>query len=80
MKNVHSSIFIIVDILYIYLLITGIFFNSLHSVARQFSQNMDANEDLSLRVMDANEDLSPRVGMEFDTLEDAWEFWLKYGR
>ena len=80
MKNIHSSIFIIVDILYICLLITGIFFNSLHSVARQFSQNMDANEDLSLRVMDANEDLSPRVGMEFDTLEDAWEFWLKYGR
>ena len=69
MKNIHSSIFIIVDILYICLLITGIFFNSLHSVARQFSQNMDANEDLSLRV-----------GMEFDTLEDAWEFWLKYGR
>ena len=30
--------------------------------------------------MDANEDLSPRVGMEFNTLEDAWEFWLKYGR
>ena len=80
MKNIHSSIFIIVDILYICLLITGIFFNSLHSVARQFSQNMDANEDLSLRVMDANKDLSPRVGMEFDTLEDAWEFWLKYGR
>ena len=53
--------------LYIYLLITGIFFNSLHSVARQFSQNIDANEDLSPRVMDANEDLSPRVGMEFDT-------------
>ena len=69
MKNIHSSIFIIIDILYICLLITGIFFNSLHSVARQFSQNMDANEDLS-----------PRVGMEFDTLEDAWEFWLKYGR
>ena len=69
MKNIHSLIFIIVDILYICLLITGIFFNSLHSVARQFSQNMDVNEDLS-----------PRVGMEFDTLEDAWEFWLKYGR
>ena len=80
MKNIHSSIFIIIDILYICLLITGIFFNSLHSVARQFSQKMDANEDFSLRVMDANEDLSPRVGMEFDTLEDAWEFWLKYGR
>ncbi|XP_065625239.1 protein FAR1-RELATED SEQUENCE 5-like isoform X2 [Quercus suber] len=47
---------------------------------REFSQNMDANEDLSPTVMDANEDLSPRVGMEFDTLEDAWEFWLKYGR
>ncbi|XP_030926043.1 protein FAR1-RELATED SEQUENCE 5-like [Quercus lobata] len=41
---------------------------------------MDANEDLSSRVMDANEVLSPRVGMEFDTLKDAWEFWLKYGR
>ena len=41
----------------------------MHSVAREFSQNMDANEDLS-----------PRVCMKFDTLEDAWEFWLKYGR
>ncbi|XP_050242347.1 protein FAR1-RELATED SEQUENCE 7-like [Quercus robur] len=30
--------------------------------------------------MDANVDLNPRVGMEFDTLEDAWEFWVKYGR
>ncbi|XP_030924635.1 protein FAR1-RELATED SEQUENCE 5-like [Quercus lobata] len=30
--------------------------------------------------MDANVDLNPRVGMKFDTLEDAWEFWLKYGR
>ncbi|XP_030924637.1 protein FAR1-RELATED SEQUENCE 5-like [Quercus lobata] len=30
--------------------------------------------------MDANADLNPRVGMEFDTLEDAWEFWVKYGR
>ena len=38
-------------------------------MAREFSQNMDANEDLS-----------PRVRMKFDTLEDAWEFWLKYGR
>ena len=55
--------------MYICLLIARVFFNSLHSVAREFSQNMDANEDLS-----------PRVGMEFDTLEDAWEFWLKYGR
>ena len=36
---------------------------------REFSQNMDANADLD-----------PRVGMEFDTLEDAWEFWVKYGR
>ena len=52
----------------------------MHSVAREFSQNMDANKDLSPGVMDANEDLSPRVGMEFDTLKDAWEFWLKYGR
>ena len=40
-------------------------------MVREFSQNMDANEDLSPRVMDANENLSPRVGMEFDTLEDA---------
>ena len=69
MKNIHSSIFIIVDILYICLLITWVFFNSLHSVAIEFSQNMDANADLN-----------PRVGMEFDTLEDAWEFWLKYRR
>ena len=38
MKNIHSSIFIIVDILYICLLITGVFFNSLHSVVREFSQ------------------------------------------
>ena len=36
---------------------------------REFSQNMDANANLD-----------PRVGMEFDTLEDAWEFWVKYGR
>ncbi|KAM4072565.1 hypothetical protein ACB094_11G147100 [Castanea mollissima] len=57
--------------------LSGVFFNSWHSVVREFSQNMDANEDSSPRVMDANEDLSPRVGMEFDTLEDAWE---KYGR
>ena len=41
----------------------------MHSVVREFSQNMDANADLN-----------PRVGMEFDTLEDAWEFWVKYGR
>ena len=72
-------------------LITGVFFNSLQSVAREFSQNkdanedlssrfMDVNEDLSPRVMDDNEDLSPRLGMEFDTLKDAREFWLKYGR
>ena len=38
-------------------------------MVREFSQNMNANEDLS-----------PRVGMQFDTLEDACEFWLKYGR
>lgn len=38
-------------------------------MVREFSQNMDANEDLS-----------PRVGMKFDTLKDAWEFWLKYER
>ncbi|KAL0011331.1 hypothetical protein SO802_006439 [Lithocarpus litseifolius] len=30
--------------------------------------------------MDANANLNPKVGMEFDTLEDAWEFWVKYGR
>ena len=24
--------------------------------------------------------MNPRVGMEYDTSEDAWEFWLKYGR
>ena len=71
MKNIHSSIFIIVDILYICLLITRVFFYSLHNVAREFSQNIDANEDLSSRVMDANEVLSPRVGMEFDTLKNA---------
>ena len=40
-------------------------------MVREFSQNMDANEDLSSRVMDANEDLSPKVDMEFDTLEDS---------
>nr|POE83257.1 alpha-n-acetylglucosaminidase [Quercus suber] len=40
---------------------SGLFFNSLHSMMREFSQNMDANEDLSPTVMDANEDLSPRV-------------------
>ena len=36
---------------------------------REFSQNMDANADFD-----------SRIGMEFDTLEDAWEFWVKYGR
>ena len=36
---------------------------------REFSQNMDANIDLN-----------HRVGMEFNTLEDAWDFWVKYGR
>lgn len=69
MKNIHSSIFIIEYILYICLLITGVFFNSLHSVTRKFSQNIDANADLN-----------PRVGMEFNTSKEAWEFWLKYGR
>ena len=59
MKNIHSSIFIIVDN-FVRLLITGVFFNSLHSVVREFSQNMDANVDLN-----------PRVDMEFDTLEDV---------
>ena len=33
--------------------------NSSHGVAREFSQNMDANANLN-----------PRVGMEFNTLED----------
>ena len=37
----------------------------MHSAVRKFSQNMDANADLNTRV-----------GMEFDTLEDAWEFWV----
>ena len=60
MKNIHSSIFIIVIFFTFFLLITRVFFNSLHSVAIEFSQNMDANVDLN-----------PRVGMEFDTLEDA---------
>ena len=41
----------------------------MHSVVREFSHNMDANANLN-----------PRVGMEFDALEDAWEFWVKYGR
>ena len=59
MKNIHSSIFIIVYN-FVHLLITGVFFNSLHSVVREFSQNMDANANLN-----------PRVGMKFDTLEDA---------
>ena len=22
----------------------------------------------------------PQVGMQFDTLEDAWNFWLNYGK
>ena len=69
MKNIHYSIFIIVDILYSCLLITRVYFNSSHGVAREFSQNMDANANLN-----------PRVGMEFNTLEDAWEFWVKYRR
>ena len=68
MKSIHSSIFIIVDN-FVHLLITGVFFNSLHSAVRKFSQNMDANADLNLRA-----------GMEFDTLEDECEFWVKYGR
>ena len=69
MKNVYYSIFIIVDILYSCLLITRVYFNSSHGVAREFSQNMDANANLN-----------PRVGMEFNTLEDEWEFSVKYGR
>ena len=38
-------------------------------MVREFSQNMDANIDLN-----------HRVGMEFNTLEDARDFWVKYGR
>ena len=68
MKSIHSSIFIIVDN-FVHLLITGVFFNSLHSLVRKFSQNMDVNADLNLRA-----------GMEFDTLEDECKFWVKYGR
>ncbi|XP_050257950.1 protein FAR1-RELATED SEQUENCE 5-like [Quercus robur] len=30
--------------------------------------------------MDVNADLNPTVGMEFDTSEDACDFWVKYGR
>ncbi|XP_030923121.1 protein FAR1-RELATED SEQUENCE 5-like [Quercus lobata] len=30
--------------------------------------------------MDAIANLNPRVGMEFDTSKDAWEFGVKYGR
>ena len=22
----------------------------------------------------------PQVGMQFDTVEDAWKFWLNYGK
>ena len=69
MKNIHYSISIIVDILYSCLLITRVYFNSSHGVVREFSQNMDANANLN-----------PRVGMEFNILEDAWEFWVRYGR
>ena len=29
--------------------------------------------------MDTNPVMIPHVDMEFDTLEDAWEFWLDYG-
>ena len=24
-------------------------------------------------------DSTPRVGMEFDTLDEAWSFWVSYG-
>ena len=30
--------------------------------------------------MDVNANLNPRIGMEFDTSEVAWDFWVKYGR
>ncbi|XP_038694588.1 ribose-5-phosphate isomerase-like [Tripterygium wilfordii] len=30
--------------------------------------------------MDNQVDGKPEVGMEFDTLDDVWEFWQKYGR
>ena len=55
--------------MYSCLLITRVYFNSSHGVTREFSQNMDAIANLN-----------PRVGMEFDTLEEAWEFGVKYGR
>ena len=55
--------------MYSCLLITRVYFNSSHGVTREFSQNMDAIANLN-----------PRVGMEFDTSEEAWEFGVKYGR
>jgi zinc finger SWIM domain-containing protein 3 len=36
---------------------------------RFFSQNMETN------VVTI-----PQVGMQFDTVEDAWKFWLNYGK
>ena len=39
------------------------------STTRDFSQNMDTNAVMI-----------PQVGMQFDTLEDAWNFWLNYGK
>ena len=36
---------------------------------RYFSQNMETN------VVTI-----PQVGMQFDTVEDAWKFWLNYGK
>ena len=65
----HSFFYIYNSRYFVHLLITRVFFNSLHSVMKEFSQNMDANIDLN-----------HRVGMEFNTLEDAWDFWVKYGR
>ena len=65
----HSFFYISNSRYFVHLLITRVFFNSLHSVVREFSRNIDVNANLN-----------PRVGMEFDTLEDAWDFWVKYGR
>ena len=65
----HSFFYIYNSRYFVHLLIIGVFFNSLHSVAREFAQNMDVNAYLN-----------PRVGMEFDTSEDACDFWVKYGR
>ena len=46
----HSFFYIYNSRYFVHFLITGVFFNSLHSVAREFSQNMDANANLNPRV------------------------------